>query len=145
MRNLSTLTIRWTLCAVMAATLQTATFGQNADKEPIRVSPTRMGTYHALADLIYRAFQNKDYATAATLARILERTWDKGESSRCSDGLVQTDFIAREEIDLEMDRFIGPIKKPDAAKAEPTAVKKAYETYIERLQIADKPTSVDVD
>ena len=38
------------------------------------VDNTRMGAYRALARLTFQAFQRGDNATAAELARILERT-----------------------------------------------------------------------
>ena len=41
------------------------------------VDNTKMGPYRALAHLAYASFQKGDMATAAELAHILERVWDK--------------------------------------------------------------------
>ncbi len=43
------------------------------------VDNTKMGSYRALAQVAYAASQKGEYATAATLAKVLERTWDKAE------------------------------------------------------------------
>src|SRR5580700_1497322 len=43
------------------------------------VDDTKMGPYRALAQLAYEASQKGEGPTAAKLARILERTWDKAE------------------------------------------------------------------
>lgn len=43
------------------------------------VDNTKMGPYRALAQLAYAASQKGDHASAATMAKILERTWDKAE------------------------------------------------------------------
>src|ERR1700728_1820411 len=39
----------------------------------------KMGTYRALAELAYQSYEKKDNTTAAVLARILEKSWDRGE------------------------------------------------------------------
>jgi hypothetical protein len=43
------------------------------------VDNNKMGPYRALAQVAYAASQKGEYATAAALAKVLERTWDKGE------------------------------------------------------------------
>jgi hypothetical protein len=51
-----------------------------------RMDNTRIGAYRALAQLSYQAFEKGDHATAAELARVLERTWDGGEWDNASEG-----------------------------------------------------------
>jgi hypothetical protein len=68
-------------CAVVSCTGQETKVTQSAG-----VDNTRMGSYRALAQLSFQAYQKGDNATAAELARILERTWDQGEWHNTSDG-----------------------------------------------------------
>src|ERR1700734_758831 len=69
------------VCLVLlAVVLATITRGQaGSHGAPIMVDDTHMGSYRALAELSHEAFEKGDVARAAVLARILERTWDKGE------------------------------------------------------------------
>jgi len=96
-----------------------------------------MGPYRALAQLIYSAAQRGDIATAATLAKILERTWDKAEDYGGDTAISKTRHAAFEQIDKAMDQFISlfldhPGAAPDAAK-----LKSAYNQYLEKLKLAD--------
>ena len=54
------------------------------------VDDTKMGPYRALAQLAVAASQKGDNATAAELARILERTWDKAEDYGGDTALSKT-------------------------------------------------------
>jgi hypothetical protein len=96
-----------------------------------------MGPYRALAQLAYAASQKGDYASAATLAKILERTWDKAEDYGGDTALSKTNHALFDQIDKAMDQFISvfldhPTSAPDAAK-----LKTAYTLYLEKLKLAD--------
>ena len=96
-----------------------------------------MGPYRALAQLAYAASQKGEHATAATLAVILERTWDKAEDYGGDTALSKTNHAIYDQIDKAMDQFIQvflehPSSAPDAAK-----LKVAYALYLEKLKLAD--------
>jgi len=101
------------------------------------VDNTKMGPYRALAQLANSASQKGDHASAATLAKILERTWDKAEDYGGDTALSKTNHAVYEQIDKAMDQFIAvfldhPSAAPDAAK-----LKAAYAQYLEKLKLAD--------
>ena len=101
------------------------------------VDNSKMGPYRALAQLAYAASQRGDNASAATLAKILERTWDKAEDYGGDTALSKTKHAVFEEIDKAMDQFIilildHPASAPDAAK-----LKSAYAQYLEKLKLGD--------
>ena len=101
------------------------------------VDKTKMGPYRALAQLAYAASQKGDYANAATLAVILERTWDKAEDYGGDTALSKTNHALFDQIDKAMDQFIAvfldhPTSAPDAAK-----LKTSYALYLEKLKLAD--------
>lgn len=99
---------------------------------PITVDNTKMGSYRALAELSYQAFQKGDNATAAVLARILERTWDKGEGD-----LRKSSPDTWSGIDSSMDGFIKPVMNYAASAPDPAKVEAAYKTFLEKLKQAD--------
>lgn len=101
------------------------------------VDNTKMGAYRALAQHAFAEFQKGDMATAAQLARVLERVWDKGEDYGGDTALKRTHPSLFEEIDKAMDEFVMPLmeyknKPPDAAH-----VKAAFSNYLEKLKLAD--------
>lgn len=101
------------------------------------VDNSKMGPYRALAQHIYADFQKGDAAGAAAMGRVLERVWDKAEDYGGDTALSKTNRKVFDEIDKAMDEFLSPIweakgKPPDAAK-----VKAAYNTYLEKLKLAD--------
>jgi len=101
------------------------------------VDKTKMGPYRALAQLAYAASQKGDYGSAATLAVILERTWDKAEDYGGDTALSKTNHALFDQIDKAMDQFIAvfldhPTSAPDGAK-----LKTAYALYLEKLKLAD--------
>jgi hypothetical protein len=101
------------------------------------VDNSKMGPYRALAQLAYAASQKGDHASASTLAKILERTWDKAEDYGGDTALSKTNHAVYEQIDKAMDQFISvfldhPSAAPDAAK-----LKVAYAYYLEKLKLAD--------
>jgi len=101
------------------------------------VDNNKMGPYRALAQLAFAASQKGDNASAAELARILERTWDKAEDYGGDTALAKTNHALFEQVDKAMDVFITllvehPNSAPDAAK-----VRAAYNAYMEKLKLAD--------
>lgn len=101
------------------------------------VDNTKMGPYRALAQLAYAAFEKGEDGKAAQLAHILERVWDKSEDYGGETALSKTNPDLFKQIDVAMDEYIEPImgyakKAPDKLK-----VKSAYNTYLERLKLAD--------
>jgi hypothetical protein len=101
------------------------------------VDNNKMGPYRALAQLAFAASQKGDNASAAEMARILERTWDKAEDYGGDTALSKTNHDLFEQVDKAMDVFITllvehPNSAPDAAK-----VRAAYNAYIEKLKLAD--------
>jgi len=102
------------------------------------VDNTRMGAYRALAHLSFRSFQKGDNATAAELARVLERTWDHGEWHNTSEGsFCKSDRSVCEPIDKAMDEFIKPILHYETKTPDPAEVKKAFDAFLEKLKLAD--------
>lgn len=73
------------------------------------VDDTKMGAYRALAQLSFAAIQKGDTATAAKLARILERNWDKAEDYGGDTALSKTNHALFEQIDKSMDTFINSL------------------------------------
>jgi hypothetical protein len=101
------------------------------------VDDTKMGPYRALAQLAVAASQKGDNATAAELARVLERTWDKAEDYGGDTALSKTNHALFDQIDKAMDQFISILidhanSAPDGAK-----LKAAYTAYMEKLKLAD--------
>lgn len=131
--------LRAALCLVLTALVAASCLGQ---EKPITqtagVDNTRMGAYRALAQLSLKAFQNGDRATAAELARILERTWDQGEWHNASDGsFCKGNRPVCQPIDHALDVFIGPIMDSSQPTPDPAAVQAAYQDFLDKLQKAD--------
>ena len=135
--------IRFHALAVIYAALLVCTFAtpllaqEKRAPQTAGVDNTKMGPYRALAQLAYSASQKGDHASAATLAKILERTWDKAEDYGGDTALSKTNHAVYEQIDKAMDQFIAvfldhPSAAPDAAK-----LKAAYAQYLEKLKLAD--------
>jgi hypothetical protein len=101
------------------------------------VDNTKMGPYRALAQVAYAASQKGEYATAATLAKVLERTWDKGEDYGGDMALSKTNHALFEEIDKAMDQFVTLLIDHPTSAADPARVKAAYTAYLEKLKQAD--------
>ncbi|MFY9527656.1 MAG: hypothetical protein WBC04_07420 [Candidatus Acidiferrales bacterium] len=99
------------------------------------VDNTKMGPYRALAQLAYAAFQKGDHATAAQVAKVLERVWDKAEDYGGATALSKTNPAQFEAIDKAMDQFVGPLMA--ATPADPAKVKFAYAEYLGKLKLAD--------
>jgi hypothetical protein len=79
-----------------------------------------MGPYRALAQLSFQALEKGDYTSVAKLARALERTWDRGESSQRVTGKPHNQ--PREGCQLKM---------PDL-----NSDRKAFLAYLDKLKEA---------
>jgi hypothetical protein len=101
------------------------------------VDNTKMGPYRALAHLAYSAHQKGDNATAAQLARILERVWDKAEDYGGDTALSKTNPDAFRQADKAMDDFITPLENSSKVPPDAARVKAAYNAYLEKLNLAD--------
>jgi len=101
------------------------------------VDNTKMGAYRALAQLSFKAFQKGDNATAAELARILERTWDAAEEGGGDTSLLKRNKDLFEQIDKEMEAFIKPLIIYATKAPNPTAVHSAYNAFLEKLNKGD--------
>jgi hypothetical protein len=136
--RLRDLTVIAFTAALLACGLATPSFAQEKRvPQTAGVDNSKMGPYRALAQLAYAASQKGDYAGAATLAKILERTWDKAEDYGGDTALSKTNHALFDQIDKAMDQFIAlfldhPTSAPDAAK-----LKAAYTQYLEKLKLAD--------
>ena len=140
--------VRWVravcACVLLAGvTIATdaASSGSAQDKKVTQtagVDNTRMGSYRALARLSFEAFQKGDNATAAELARILERTWDQGEWHNSSEGsFCKANRSVCQPIDQAMDVFINPIMNYSKKAPDSAAVQTAYNDFLEKLKQAD--------
>jgi hypothetical protein len=101
------------------------------------VDNTKMGPYRALAQLAYASSQKGENATAATLAKILERTWDKGEDYGGDTALSKTKHSLFEEIDKAMDQFVNLLVEHASSAPDQAKLKAAYTAYLEKLKLAD--------
>jgi len=101
------------------------------------VDNSKMGAYRALAQHIYADFQKGDVAAAAEMGRVLERVWDKAEEYGGDTALAKTNRQLFDEIDKAMDAYLTPIWEAKAKRPEPARVKAAYNTYLEKLRLAD--------
>ena len=99
------------------------------------VDNNKMGPYRALAQLAVAASQKGDHATAAELARILERAWDKAEDYGGDTALSKTNHTLFEQIDKAMDQLIDVLT--GHAPPDPTKLKTVYSAYLEKLKLAD--------
>jgi hypothetical protein len=123
--------------AMMAVTA-VPTFAQEAHQpQNAGVDNTKMGPYRALARLAYAAFQKGDTATAAQLAKILERVWDKAEDYGGDTALSKTNPTLFKQVDRAMDDFITPLENYAKAPPDAAKLKAAYNNYVEKLNLAD--------
>jgi hypothetical protein len=101
------------------------------------VDNTKMGPYRALATLAFNASQKGDNATAATLAKILERTWDKSEDYGGDTALSKTNKKLFDEVDKAMDQFVSLLVEHPATAPDPTRLRAAFTNYLDKLKQAD--------
>jgi hypothetical protein len=101
------------------------------------VDNTKMGPYRALATLAFNASQKGDNSTAATLAKILERTWDKSEDYGGDTALSKTNKKLFDELDKAMDQFVSLLVEHPTSAPDPARLRAAYTNYLEKLKGAD--------
>jgi len=101
------------------------------------VDNTKMGPYRALAQLAFAASQKGDNATAATLAKVLERLWDKAEDYGGDTALSKTNRARFDEIDKAMDQFIALLIDHPNSAPDPARLKAVYTAYLDKLKLAD--------
>lgn len=122
---------------VVALLMTSPALAQTKASQNAGVDNTKMGPYRALAQLVLSAAQKGDNATAATLAKILERTWDKSEDYGGDTALSKTNKQAFNEIDKAMDEFVTLfLERPNAAP-DLARVRAACNNYIEKLKLGD--------
>jgi hypothetical protein len=126
---------KFSLVAIMCS-LCVAAIPSLAQIEHITVQNSKTGVYRALAQLMFQSFKKGDVDTAATLGRVLDRTWDQIEENS-EHGLNKTNPKLFEDIDGAMDAFIKPIIHYDQKTPEPSSVETAYNAYIAKLKAAD--------
>jgi hypothetical protein len=134
--------LRWIFPVALAILLSVALAPISVSQErknpqTAGVDNTKMGPYRALAQVAYAASQKGEYTTAATLAKVLERTWDKGEDYGGDMALSKTNHALFEEIDKAMDQFVTLLMDHPASAPDPARVKAAYSAYLEKLKQAD--------
>ena len=130
------------LCGLTAAFLGCASAAPLSAQEKrvpqtAGVDNSKMGPYRALAQMAYAASQKGDHAAAATLAKILERTWDKAEDYGGDTALSKTNHALFEQVDKAMDQFISMFFDHPASAPDATKLKAAYALYLEKLKLAD--------
>lgn len=101
------------------------------------VDNSKMGPYRALAQRVYGDFQKGDITGAAEMGRVLERVWDKAEDYGGDTALSKTNHQLFEEVDKAMDQFLSIIWDAKTKPPEPGKLKAAYNTYLEKLKLAD--------
>ncbi|HET6930983.1 MAG TPA: hypothetical protein VFI45_11735 [Candidatus Acidoferrum sp.] len=101
------------------------------------VDNTKMGPYRALATLAFNASLKGDNPTAATLAKILERTWDKSEDYGGDTALSKTNKKLFDEIDKAMDQFVSLLADHPTTAPDPARLRAAYTNYLDKLKQAD--------
>ena len=110
---------------------------EHKNSQTAGVDNTKMGPYRALAQLAYAMAQKSEYASAATLAKVLERTWDKGEDYGGDMALSKTKHALFEDIDKAMDQFVSLLIDHPTSPVDPARLKAAYNGYLDKLKLAD--------
>jgi hypothetical protein len=122
---------------VFALLFANSSAAQTKAPQTAGVDNNKMGPYRALATLAFNASQKGDNATAATLAKILERTWDKSEDYGGDTALSKTNKKLFDEIDKAMDQFVGLLVDHPTSAPEPARLRAAYTNYLDKLKTAD--------
>ncbi len=123
--------------ALLACAVTAPLSAQEKRPQTAGVDNSKMGPYRALAQLAYTASQKGDHASAAMLAKILERTWDKAEDYGGDTALSKTNHAIYEQIDKAMDQFISQFLDHPSAAPDGAKLKVAYNLYLEKLKLAD--------
>lgn len=112
--------------------------GQNpAHTKTAGVDNTRMGAYRALAELACEASTKGDNPAAAKLARILERTWDRGEEGDGDNALERRNPELFKQVDALMDSFIKPLIAYEKQPPDHDKVNAAFKEFINGLKLAE--------
>jgi beta-mannanase len=90
----------------------------------------------ALAQLAYAASEKGDNVTAATLAKILERTGDQAEDYGRDTALSETNHAVFEDVDTAMDSFLNTLFDHHTSAPDPSKVKAVYLNYLEKRKLA---------
>ena len=122
---------------VLALLFANSAAAQTKAPQTAGVDNTKMGPYRALATLAFNASQKGDNATAATLAKILERTWDKSEDYGGDTALSKTNKKLFDEVDKAMDQFVSLMADHPTSAPDPARLRAAYSNYLEKLKAAD--------
>jgi len=127
------------LCLFLVALLAASPSCAQERKSPqtAGVDNSKMGPYRALARLAFASSQKGDNATAATLAKILERTWDKSEDYGGDTALSKTNHALFDEIDKAMDQFVNLLVEHQTSAPDSAKLKAVYNAYLEKLKRAD--------
>jgi hypothetical protein len=120
-----------------AAVLAAAIPQETHQPQTAGVDNTKMGPYRALAHIAYTAEQKGDFATAAQLAKILERVWDKAEDYGGDTALSKTNPELFKQADKAMDDFIAAMQAGTKTPADAAKLKATYNNYLEKLHMAD--------
>jgi hypothetical protein len=122
---------------VLALLFASSAAAQTKAPQSAGVDNTKMGPYRALATLAFNASLKGDNATAATLAKILERTWDKSEDYGGDTALSKTNKKLFDEVDKAMDQFVGLLVDHPTSAPDPARLRAAYTNYLDKLKQAD--------
>ena len=122
---------------VLALLFANSAAAQTKAPQTAGVDNTKMGPYRALATLAFNASQKGDNSTAATLAKILERTWDKSEDYGGDTALSKTNKKLFGELDKAMDQFVSLLVEHPATAPDPARLRAAYTNYLDKLKAAD--------
>jgi hypothetical protein len=125
------------LAFVFALLFANSAAAQTKAPQTAGVDNTKMGPYRALATLAFNASLKGDNATAATLAKILERTWDKSEDYGGDTALSKTNKKLFDEVDKAMDQFVSLLVEHPAPAPDPARLRAAYTNYLDKLKEAD--------
>jgi hypothetical protein len=112
---------------------------------PLNVYNTKMAPFRDLAELSFGSWKNRDYATAATLAKLLHKFWDATGGDVGEETKTPMNPEMFKKIDSAMASFIEPIVGygealthgrppilPDEQKLE-----LEYKNYLEVLKSGD--------
>ena len=122
---------------VLALLFANSAAAQTKAPQTAGVDNTKMGPYRALATLAFNASQKGDKAIAATLAKILERTWDKSEDYGGDTALSKTNKKLFDEADKAMDQFVSLLADHPTSAPDPARLRAAYTNYLDKLKAAD--------
>jgi len=125
------------LVLVLALLFVNSAAAQTKAPQTAGVDNTKMGPYRALATLAFNASLKGDNATAATLAKILERTWDKSEDYGGDTALSKNNKKLFDDIDKAMDQFVSLLVDHPTSAPDPARLRAAFTNYLDKLKAGD--------